>query len=236
MKKILIGMGIIVSGLALAFVFAAGVHPMSASADGENGGTISQTQTVVQVDSSGRALLRGTIDAVNGRTLTVKSWGGDWTLNVNASAEILPASVGQDLTQFKNGDFIGVQGIVSQTAVWTIDASVVRDRTLEQTMIQQRQENIQNEHDVKGAGPMNFQGTVSNLNGSSFMLTTQDGATFTVNIAAGAQIMNVTRLTLPLVSIANGNTVRVWGTNASGTITAQIVRDLSIGVIPASGR
>jgi hypothetical protein len=50
-----------------------------------------------------------------------------------------------------------------------------------------------------------------------------------VNVAPGAQVLDEARLTIPLSSIQNGDTVRVWGTNASGTITAQIVRDISIG-------
>ena len=41
--------------------------------------------------------------------------------------------------------------------------------------------------------------------------------------------MNQTWLTLPLGNIHNGDTIRVWGNaDASGTVTAQIVRDISV--------
>jgi Domain of unknown function (DUF5666) len=238
MKKILLGKGAVAAGSVLALVFMAGMQTMSVMADSGNGNSMMKgMQNVLQVGSTGKATLRGTIVSTGGNSLMVKSWGGNWTVNVNTPTEILPAAFGRDLTQFKAGDFVGVQGMVSQTASLTIDATVVRDRTAEQMMSQQQQQNTQTERDMmKNKGPMNFQGMESNLNGSTFMLTASGGVVYTVNVAPGAQVTNRAQLTIPLSSIRNGDTVRVWGTNASGTITAQIVRDLSLGMASSTNR
>jgi hypothetical protein len=176
MIKILTGKGLVAAGSALVLVLMASAQVMSVMADSGNGSPSAVTANVLQVQAGGQALLRGTIDSIGSNSLMIKSWCGDWTVNVGASAQILPAAVGRDLTQFKTGDFVGVQGMVSQTANFTIDATLVRDRTAEQTMVQERQQNIESERETKNLGPMNFQGTESNLSGSTFMLTVAGGA------------------------------------------------------------
>jgi hypothetical protein len=84
---------------------------------------------ILQVGSGGKVMLRGTIASISGNSLTVTSWGGPWTVNVDSGAEILPTAANKDITKFKTGDFIGVQGTVSQSANFTINATIVRDRT-----------------------------------------------------------------------------------------------------------
>lgn len=82
--------------------------------------------TVLEVNPNGKVLLRGTIDSVSAGSITVKSWGGSWTVNISSATQLLPAKLNNDITQFKTGDFVGVQGKVSQLANWTIDATLVR--------------------------------------------------------------------------------------------------------------
>jgi hypothetical protein len=84
---------------------------------------------VVQISSGGNVLLRGTINSVNSNSITVKGWGGNWVVNTSSSTQFVP---GSDMSQFKAGDFVGVQGNVSQSASWTIDATLVRDWTQKQ--------------------------------------------------------------------------------------------------------
>lgn len=81
-------------------------------------------EMVLEVGPKGKVLLRGTVSVVGANSLTVKSWGGDWVVNTSSTTKF--ASV-EGLTQFKVGDFVGVQGQVSTTAAWTIDASLVRN-------------------------------------------------------------------------------------------------------------
>ena len=172
--------------------------------------------------------MRGTIASIGSGSLTVTSWGGTWTVSVPSSAEILPAAAGNDLTQFKVGDFVGVQGTVDSTNNWTIDATLVRDWTYRAAVVQQRQTNIASARTtIEGGTPKNYAGVATNLSGSTFTLTV-NGVADTVNVASGAEVVNRSYLTLPLASINSGDSIRVWGVNASGTITAQIVRDMSI--------
>ena len=182
----------------------------------------------MQVGPQGKVLMRGTIASVASGVITVNSWGGTWTVNVGSSAQVLPVAVGNDITQFKSGDFIGVQGTVSQSASWTIDATLVRDWTYRQAVSQERQQNMQSaKQTIQSGTPRNYVGSASNVSGSSFTLTV-NGAADNVNIASGAQVVNRNWLTIQPSAINNGDSVRVWGVNASGTITAQIVRDVSL--------
>ena len=58
--------------------------------------------------------------------------------------------------------------------------------------------------------------------------TAAAGTTYTVTVPSGAEIVNTKWITIPLTSVNSGDNVRVYGVNASGTITARIVRDVTI--------
>ncbi|MDE2020812.1 MAG: hypothetical protein KGJ13_10795 [Patescibacteria group bacterium] len=196
----------------------------------------SQSQPMIlQVGAAGKVLLRGTVASVSAGSLTVTSWGGAWTVNVGSGAEVLPVAAGNDLAQFKVGDYVGVQGTVSRSAIWTVDATLVRDWTYRQAVNQERQQNVQSIHaTIKNGTPRNYVGVASNISGSSLTLTEADGTSYTVDVALGAEVVNRNYITLPFSGIRNNDNVRVWGVNASGTITAQIVRDVSIPATPAA--
>lgn len=190
--------------------------------------TTASQQTVLDVNPTGKVLMRGTIASIASGVITVNGWGGAWTVNVPSTAEVLPVEVGNDISQFKAGDFVGIQGTVSQNSNWTINATIVRDWTYRAEVVQQQKQNIQAARATEQSStPRNFVGVASNVSGNTFTLTV--GATaYTVNIASGAEIANRNWVTLPATSIVNGDNVRVWGINTSGTINAQIVRDVSI--------
>ena len=85
-----------------------------------------QPPMVVQINPNGGITLRGDITAINTNSITVKSWGGSWLVNILPTTNLMPI---KDLSQFKVGDFIGVQGTVNQNSPWTIDAVIFRDWT-----------------------------------------------------------------------------------------------------------
>ena len=60
-------------------------------------------------------------------TLSVKSWGGPWTVNV-ASTTIIN-SENHLISDIHVGDYVGIKGKVSTTSDFTIDARLIRDRT-----------------------------------------------------------------------------------------------------------
>lgn len=96
-------------------------------------------QAVLQVGPDGKVLMRGTIVSVGTTSLVVKSWGGEWTVNVSADTNLAPLTTG--ISQFTVGEFVGVQGIVSQSAAWTIDAKLVRNWTGKKMMMENREQN-----------------------------------------------------------------------------------------------
>lgn len=176
----------------------------------------------VEIGPQGRTLLRGTIKTVSTGSLTVTSWGGDWMVNISSSANVMPS----DMTQFKVGDFVGVQGMINKTSVWTVDAMLVRDWTLKQA----EQTNKQEIKDLmQSVSPRNWQGTASNVNASSNSLTlTIDGTAYSVALATNAKIVNEKFATVAFSAIQNGDTARVWATLSGTTLTAYVVRDISL--------
>lgn len=180
-------------------------------------------EQVVQIGPNGRTLLRGTVTAVETTSLTVKSWGGDWIINVLPSTKLMP---GVDMSQFKVGDFVGVQGITSATAAWTVDASLVRDWTARVTIQEDRKEV---KDLIRAAMPKNWQGIASNLNVATKTFTlTINGTAYNVVLTADAKIVNEKYAAIDFSAITSGDTVRVYGPATDTTITASVVRDTSI--------
>ncbi len=182
---------------------------------------------VLDIGSQGHVLLRGTVASVSATSITVNAWGGVWTINVPTSAQVLPAAVG-GLSGFKQGDFVGVQGTIDQNSNWTVNATLVRDWTQRGVIQQERQQNIQAIKQERQSAPRTYQGTVSNLSGESFTLTTENGTAYGVSLTADAKVVQGNWLTLDFSKVQNGDTVRVWGPMSSSTITASIFRDVTI--------
>ncbi len=226
MKKLLIGAGVLAAGLAFGLAMAASAQTIT---PGTSAGTMSQQETV-NIGANGAALVRGTIASISNGVITVTSWGGVWTVDVASGTQIIPAAAGNDITKFQTGDFIGVQGNINQTANWTINATVVRDWTYRAAINQEQKQNVQAARaTIQNGTPKNYVGTASNVSSGSFTLTlASDGSADTVVPAPYAEIVNRNWVTMPLSAIGNWDNVRTWGTLASGTITAQIIRDVSI--------
>jgi hypothetical protein len=220
-KKIITGISVITSIATFATILVA-----SAQTTTSTGAVlpVKAERPILQVGPEGKVLMRGTITSVGSGSLTVNSWGGTWTVNVSSATKVLPETTGNDLTNFKQGDFVGIQGTVSQSSQLTIDATLIRDWTYHQAVNQERQQNIKS---AKSITPKNYVGTASNISDNSFTLTI-NGVANTVNIASGAKIVNRNWITINLSDIKDGDNVRVWGANDNGTITASIVRDVSI--------
>ena len=221
-KKIIATLGVVsilgASGVAFA-------QTASTTASTQTSTTVSM-QPVLNISASGKTLLRGTIASVSANSITVQSWGGTWTVNVPTSAQIYPQ--GLALSSFKQGDFVGVQGMAESGGNWTIDATAVRDWTQRQAISQQVQQNVQNIKSTMGTGPRNYAGTVSSLSGQTFTLTTSGGATYSVSLTGSAEIVQKNFRTLDFTQVQNGDSVRLWGVAASSSLTASIFRDLSI--------
>jgi hypothetical protein len=184
---------------------------------------------VLEVGAAGRVLLRGTVESASAGSLTVKSWGGNWTITVPANAEVLPR--GTAVSGFGQGDFVGVLGTVNQNASFTIDAKIVRDWTARMTARQGITRNVRTVHEMmRSETPRVVEGTLSNLDASAetFTLTARSGANYSVSLVSGAKTLQRNWATLDFSTVQNGDTVRVWGPVASSTISASVFRDVSV--------
>jgi len=183
---------------------------------------------VLTVGAAGKVLLRGTVSAVSAGSVTVKSWGGDWTVNVPATAEVLPQ--GSTVSGFQTGDFVGVQGTIDQSTSWTVTASLIRDWTARQALNQEVKANVQAVRQTEAAGPKTIQGVLSNLDATAqtFTLTSANGTAYTVSLSSGVKMLAKNWTTLDFTKVKDGDTVRVYGTVASSSITASIFRDVSV--------
>ena len=231
-KKVLAMLGI-AGFLATAGIAFAQTSPTTSEGGAASPATASvapRTQPMVlEVSPRGRALLRGTVDSVSADSLTVKSWGGSWTINVSSASKVLPN--GAALSSFQQGDFVGVEGTVSQDSSLTIDATLVRDWTERKAVHQEIRQNIRSVHqEMRSGTPRIVEGTVSNLDASAetFTLTAGNGTGYSVSLASNAKTLQRNWTTLAFSAVQNGDTVRVWGPVASTTISASIFRDVSI--------
>jgi len=227
--------GMAISALALipftAFVFAktATTSPTVISSNP----SARHQPVVVQIGPEGRTLLRGTVDSLGTDSIVVKSWGGKWTVRVGANTQILPKITGgvSDLSGFKAGDFVGVQGKTADSPDWTIDATLVRNWTERQAVKETRKEVLQTEKKgrIEGVGK-NFEGTTGTVSADSFTITLQDGKVYTVKVSADAKVVNRNFLKMNLSDIRPGDRVRFFGTIDTTALTgnASVVRDVSV--------
>lgn len=225
----------------VAFVFAlAGGTLLLASLAGAQTTSTSGTATppltpkvqqVVEINPAGRALLRGTVVSVGSGSLVVKSWGGNWTVNVTDATEVIPKATGTsaDLSKFSAGDFVGVNGSIIEGQAWTIEAKVLRNWTIRQESKQERKEVRQEVKIERSEGARIYVGTAGSVGTSSLTLTERQ-TSYTVNVAADAKVLNRNWLKINLSDIRNRDLVRVFGVASGTTITASVVRDTSLPV------
>mgnify|MGYP001609081783 CR=1 FL=1 len=215
--------GIITGGSILAITLIASANNSSTIATNNN--TRTTNPMVIEIGPRGGTLLRGTVISNASGSLVVKSWGGNWTINIGSSTKILP---NKDIANFAKDDFVGIQGKISDSSPWTINATLIRNWSYKEELAKTKKENKEVVKELmKNATPRNYEGKVTTITGSGFTLTEKNVA-FSVSIVSGAKIFNKNYLPILISDIQSGDTLRVWGTNVSSTISAQIVRDISI--------
>lgn len=198
MRKILIGGMVLLalSVLATSFAFA-----QITSSQPKPSFSITATP-------SGNVRLMGTLKSTSGTTLTVTSWGGDWSVDASNAKLLRRFGATSSLSEFQVGDELSVMGTISSSGSWSITATTVRDEWIQ----------------VKNA---NSYGTISNLNVSAgtFTLTTSGKGALQVSTSSNTKIyLNGGSATLS--NLANGMMARVTGVwdRSMSTILANAVR------------
>jgi hypothetical protein len=197
---------------------------------------------IVSVDDQGNALVRGVVLSTSPNSLTLRGWGGTWTINTNSSAEVDTGTgsvFNGDMSNIAVGDFVGAEGAIDGNNNWTVDATVVRDWTTSplsasdvptSSTISTAPMIPATTTDSMPVGDTLYTGTVTSVGAGTITFTDASGNTETANVdPSSATIWNNTSTALPLASIQTGDTIRLDGSLSSDgtTINADVVRDTS---------
>ncbi len=241
-KKYIVSAGVVVallagvSSLAFAENMTGNVSEMMKVKESREMAVRAGTEMVLNINHQGKVLMRGTIESVGTNSIMVKSWGGSWTVNIGTDAKLLP---GTDMSQFKAGDFVGVQGSINESLAWTVDATIIRNWTAKKAMVETRmmehKERHNNEQEIKDVikneSPKNWQGVATGINVDAKTFTlTMEGKAYTVNIVTDAKIVEKNFASTDLAKVKEGDTVRVWGPVTDTTISAYVLRDISLAM------
>jgi hypothetical protein len=85
------------------------------------------TPLMLEIGARGNVFLRGFVASNASSTIGVQSWGGVWNVRIASTTRLLAHAT--TTPDFLVGDYVGVEGIVSTSTPFTIDARVMRDRT-----------------------------------------------------------------------------------------------------------
>ncbi len=204
---------------SLIFTFAAFAQDNNSEDSSHSDESKSETSMQVNINPVGRVNLRGTVDSVKSAVMTVKSWGGTWTVNLSSTTKLVRRFGGTSNTsEIQSGDMVGVEGKISTVASWTIDATNVRDSSIQ----------------TRNAS---FFGTISNLSGSSFTLTTKEKGAVKVTVNLVAKII-VDGKASQVSDLANGMQASVGGVwdRMQSTVLADKVQAKTPGVSRTSIR
>lgn len=224
-----LGLAVAVGGGLVSLALAESnqsVSPSNQSASSKS--SSSHPAMVLEVNSKGKILLRGTVESVASSSLVVKSWGGNWTVKISSDTKIYPkANATSTLSGFEKGDFVGVIGQVTETENFTVNAETVRNWTMKEKVKAGEQEGKKEAKEAKKEGAKLFVGVAGTVASSSLILTSQE-KTYTVHLTSSTKILNKNWLKINLSQIQLGDKVRIYGTASSTDIQAEVVRDISL--------
>jgi hypothetical protein len=183
---------------------------------------------VVEIGPAGNALIRGTVTNVETDSLTVKSWGGDWTVKIDSNTKFLPQ--GLTLGQIKDGDFVGVQGKVNSDESLTVHATLIHDWTEKKITKEEVKETKKEVKQIlKETKPKIHVLTVETIDKTNNTLTAKlNGQTITVKLANGAKLIDRNFKTIAFDKIEANDKIRVYGVLSGNTLEASVIRDISI--------
>ena len=221
----------ILSVLILGLVVAASVslaQTISPRATSSNPMTSPRPEpTIVQIGSTGNALIRGTVTYVGSDSLTIKSWGGNWTVKIDKNTNFFPR--GLTLDQIKTGDLVGLNGKVNSEESLTVHATLIRDWTEKKLIEEETKQNIKEVRKIeKETTPRINILTVKSIDQTNNTITaTMNGQTITVKINNAKLIDRIWR-TITLNKIQPNDKIRVYGILSGSTLEASVIRDISI--------
>jgi hypothetical protein len=183
---------------------------------------------VVQIGPAGNALIRGTVTNVGTDSLTVQSWGGNWTVRIDSNTKFLPQ--GLTLSQIQTNDFIGLNGKVSSEENLTVSATLIRDWTEKKITKEEVKETKKEVKQIlKETKPKIHVLTIETIDKTNNTLTAKlNGQTITVKLANGAKLIDRNFKTITFDKIEANDKIRVYGVLSGNALEASVIRDVSI--------
>jgi len=183
---------------------------------------------IVEIGPAGNALIRGTVTNVSTDSLTLKTWGGTWTIKIDSNTKFAPQ--GLTLSQIQTNDFIGLNGKVNSEETLTVNATLIRDWT-EKKII--KEEIQQNKKEVKQIiketpKPETRILTIESVNTNNTLTAKLNTQTITVSLANNVKLLDRNWKTITFDQLKANDTIRVYGVLSGTTLEASIIRDISI--------
>ncbi len=207
MKKLLV--------LAPAALLLLGLAGPAFAQDNASAAELVKPHIEVSIGAQGNVTLVGTVSAISGKTLSVSSWGGVWTVDTTNAKLVRRFGGESNLAEFKVGDKVTVHGTATTSSL-AITAKSVQNETIQ----------------AKGVNPI---GTISNVTATSFTLSTRDGKTYSVTTDSSTKI-TLNKATTTLAGLLTSVAVRVDGVinrNDNSILASRVSQDttMSRGVI-----
>jgi len=183
---------------------------------------------VVQIGPMGNALIRGTVTNVGTDSLTIKSWGGNWTVKTNSNTKFLPQ--GLTLDQIKAGDLVGLNGKVNSEESLTVYATLIRDWTEKKITKKEVKETKKEVKQIlKETEAKIYVLKVKTIDKTNNTLTAKlNGQTITVKLANGGKLIDRNFKTIAFDKIKASDKIRVYGVLSENSLEASVIRDVSI--------
>ena len=184
---------------------------------------------VVEIGPAGNALIRGTVTSVGADSLTVKSWGGNWTVKIDENTKLLPQ--GLVLDQIKDGDFVGLNGKVISDESLAVHANLIRDWTEKKTTKEEVQQNKKEVKQIVKETPKPAIRIlkVETIDPTSNTLTAKlNTKTITVKLVNGVKLIDRNWKNISFDQIKANDTIRVYGVLSDSNLEASVIRDISL--------
>jgi hypothetical protein len=177
--------------------------------------------TRLHVNKNGKAVISGSVQAVQTDGFTISTWGGVWTVKTTADTKY---SFKGTLSNVVVGDQVLVNGTAA-TSSQTIIAKHIEDKTFKQT----KKEDRKDRNEIRFNAQVVLRGgSVATTSSSSFDLV-NGASTTTVNTDTNTKYYGMHWAPISFTDIKTGHNVNVYGTTTGTTsVTASLIHDLSI--------
>jgi len=183
---------------------------------------------IVEIGPAGNALIRGTVTNVSTNSLTIKTWGGTWTIKIDNNTKFAPQ--GLTLSQIQTNDFIGLNGKVNGEETLTVNATLIRDWTEKKIIKEEIQQNKQEVKQIikETPKPETRILTIESVNTNNTLTAKLNTQTITVSLANNVKLLDRNWKTITFDQLKANDTIRVYGTLSGTTLEASVIRDISI--------